>query len=214
MMQPPIMQSPMMSPMVSPMMGPQTMGPMMGPQVMGSNSERVFCKLERYGGSRSDSDDDDYYEGGDGYRRRGRRRRRGKRWRSRRSSYSPSESSMPQNASLYSVPSAPAFLGPIQPQQQQVYQVQPMMGTPQRAAQTAGLAAAPQPPYITDISNDQRDLDAIREGDEEDVHRAVPKTQALPTLSTPAPPSSAAPNTSATASSTAAAKTTVKSLLA
>lgn len=156
------------------MMGPQMMGPMMGPQMMGSmmpcpqpsksNSEKVFCKIERYGGSGSGSDDD-YYEGGDGYRRRGRRRSRGKRRRSRRSSYSPTESSMPQNASLYSVPSAPAFLGPMTPmqqQQQQVYQMQPMMGTPQRAAPTAGLAAsAPQPPYITDISNDHRDLDAI-----------------------------------------------------
>lgn len=67
---------------------------------------------------------------------------------------------MPQNASLYSVPSAPAFLGPIQPQQQQVYQMQ-QMGMPQRAAPAAGLASSPQPPYITDISNDQRDLDAI-----------------------------------------------------
>lgn len=154
------------------MMGPQMMGPMMGPQMMGSmmpyqqpsrsNSEKVFCKIERYGGSGSDSDD--YYEGGDGYRRRGRRRSRGKRRRSRRSSYSPTESSVPQNASLYSVPSAPAFLGPMtpmQPQQQQVYQMQPMMGAPQRAAPTAGLVSSPQPPYITDISNDQRDLDAI-----------------------------------------------------
>lgn len=109
------------------------------------NTEKVFCKVEHHGDSCSHSEG--YGDHHRGYKR-GRHRR----------SYSASDSSEPHDASLYSVPSAPRLLGgspAYQQPQQQLYQMQ----QPQRVSPTAGMA--PQPAYITDISDNHRDLDAI-----------------------------------------------------
>lgn len=111
------------------------------------NTEKVYCKVEHHGDSCSE-----------GYGDHHRGHKWGRHRRSGRSSYA-SDSSEPHDASLYSVPSVPRLLGgsPVyqQPPQQQLYAMQ----QPQRVSPTAGMA--PQPAYITDISDNHRDLDAI-----------------------------------------------------